>query len=291
MAVSPDGRHIALARSVSVMHSDPEGDYPYNAVAILLCGPTGNDARCVGLAEPTDGGPPLSFTQDSSRLYGPWIFPCPPTPRGFIEYVDSNYGSDTYLDVNYIDTQTRIGGKDAELPDYEFYDKSPQSDYFAYESLDEPALSFALFAGGGNQGSFHTTPEYTWGWYEWVLPDRLLVNLDDGRQQLVSVDGTSLPPVQGVWHCYCSLSDGTCLYSDDRGKSVKYGKVDWTTFSVDWWVDRPDLARFAEPLGEGGMPERLNKWLPLDDSTGVVIIEPGEGEVYLAKVSREGAKP
>ena len=127
LRVSPDGRHVALAKVVGVTHQDPQGDYPDFAVAIVLSDPTGADARCVALADLSDGGPQLDFTQDSARLVGPFFYPCLPTAAGLMAYAANGYVA-TAADYNYIDTATGAGGMLPELPDYEFYTKAPLSD-------------------------------------------------------------------------------------------------------------------------------------------------------------------
>jgi hypothetical protein len=291
MAVSPDGKHVAMATSVGVTQKDPDGDYIESTVAILLSGPDGADAGCVALAELSDGGPQLDFTQDSSRLVGPWFIPCQPTPAGYRRYVSNDYSDPTVTQFNYIDSSTSASAFQAGLPDYEYYMKAPESDYIVYEDLDEPGLRFVSLTSPGDLASYNASTGKSYGYYEWVLPDALLCNLDDGSQQLVSVDGSSRAEPQPLWHCYCTMPDGTCLFSDDRGQSVKYGKVDWRTFTVDWWVDRPDLVRFVEPLGDPAWPGRTNTWIPLRDSSAVVIISPEDGDLVLAQLSRAGAKP
>lgn len=291
LRVSPDGQHVAVAVGVGVTHPDPDGDYMDTAIAIVLSGPAGANARCVALAEVTDGGPQLDFTQDSSRLIGPWFFHCQPSAKAFQTYIASGYEAMPALAFNYIDTRTGKGGMQAGLPDYEFYMKAPDSDFFVSEALDEPGLTFATLTAPGITGSYIPDAAGVWSEYQWVLPDALLLGFADGSQRLVYVDGTHAPAPDPVWRCYATLPDGTCLFSDDRGNTVKYGKVDWPTFSIDWWIERPDLARFAEPLSAEGWPERVNTWIPLRDSSGVVIIEPGTGDVVCPRVSREGAKP
>jgi hypothetical protein len=293
LAVSPDGRHVALAKAVGVTHADPQGDYPEFSVAVVLSDPTGADARCVALADLTDGGPPLDFTADSARLVGPGYDPCPPTPAGLLAWATSGYAARDDAQFNYVDTATGAGGTQPGLPDYEFYTKAPLSDNFVYESLDDPALSFGSFTGAGRLGQYSAPEGRYWGYYEWVLGDTLLLTLDDLTQQLVRTDGSVLPRVRKghaapLWHCYCTLPDGTCLFSDDGGISFSYGQVDWPTLSVSWRVALPQLARFSEPLGEEGWPLRINKWLPLRDSSGVVVITPDAGEVALVKLSRAG---
>ena len=104
-------------------------------------------------------------------------------------------------------------------------------------------------------------------------------------------DGSVVPRPRAVkatalWHCYCTLPDGSCLFSDDGGLSFSYGQVDWPALSASWRVAVPGLARFAEPLGEEGWPLRINKWIPLRDSSGVVVITPDAGDVALVKLSR-----
>lgn len=291
MAVSPDGKHVAMATGVGTTHKDPDGDYTDFTIAVLLSGPEGTDARCVALAEVTDGGPQLDFTQDSARLVGPWFFACQPTPDGYRKYVANDYRDPSVTQFNYIDCATGSGGLQADLPDFEYYTKAPDSDFVVYEDLDEAGFRFVSLTEPAPPAIYLPPAGKSSSFYEWVLPDAMLFNLDDGSQQLVSVDGTTKPVLQPLWHCYVTLPDGTCLFSDDRGKSVKYGKVDWPTTTVDWWVERPDLARFAEPLGEMSWPSPINKWVPLPDSSGVVIIAPDEGDLVLAHLSREGAKP
>jgi len=291
LAVSPDGQHVALAKAVGVTHKDPEGGYPEFAVAVVLCDPTGAHARCVALADLSDGGPPLDFTQDSARLVGPWFVPCPPTAAGFRAYAASGFVAPADAYIDYIDTATGAGAVQPGLPEYEFYSKAALSDYFVYESMDEPMLSFASFTGSGELGHYTPPKGRYWGYYEWVTGDTLLLTLDGLTQQLVRVDGSVLPRARAgeaapLWHCYASLPDGSCLFSDDGGMSVSYGEVDWPQLSVSWRAPQPQLAPYAEQLGEEGWPLRINKWIPLRDGSGVVIISPGEGEVVLARLSR-----
>lgn len=291
MAVSPDGKHVAMATNVGVTHNDPNGDYIDSTVAIVLCGPDGTDARCVALAELTDGGPQLNFTQDSSRLIGPWYIACQPTPEGYRKYVVDGFSDPRVTQYNSIDTATGAAALIKDFPDFDYYMKAPDSDFVVAEELDVPGLQLVSVTEPSQSATYLPPEGKLLGFYEWVLPDALLLNLDDGSQHLLSVDGSSKPAPKPLWHCYVTLPDGTCLFSDDRGQSVKYGKVDWPTFTVDWWVDRPDLARFAEPLGEMSWPGRLSKWVPLRDSSAVVIVSPEEGDLVLAKLSRAGAKP
>jgi hypothetical protein len=291
MALSTDGKHVAMATSVGVTQKDPDGDYIQQTVAIVLSGPDGTDARCVALADLSDGGPQLDFTQDSARLVGPWFFACPPTPDGYRKYVANDYKDPSVVQFNYIDCATGRGALQENLPDFEFYTKAADSDFVVYEDLDEPGFKFVSLTDPKKPATYLPPDGNATSFYEWVLPDAMLINLEDGAQQLVSVDGSIKLVLKPLWHCYVTLPDGTCLFSDDRGKSVKYGKVDWPTTTVDWWVERPDLARFAEPLGEMSWPSPINKWVPLRDSSGVVIIAPEEGDVFFVQLSRAGAKP
>lgn len=291
LAVSPNGRHVALAVTVGATHRDPAGDYMDTAVAVILSDHTGAKARCVALAELTDGGPPLDFTTDNRRLVGPWLFPCPPTAAAFQQYINQEHDAPEADAINYIDTRSRTGMLQDGLPDHEFYVKAEYSDFFVCESLDEPGLIFASFTHPGIAGRYNPPEAWAWNDYQWVLPEALLVSYGEASQTLVDVDGTRHAAPQPVWRCYTTLPDGTCLFSNDRGRSVKYGKVDWPTFTVDWWVERPDLAGFREPLNADGWPEQLHQWIPLRDASGVLIIDPAEGSLVLTRVSREGALP
>ncbi|MCC7478130.1 hypothetical protein IT575_06675 [bacterium] len=293
LLVSPDGKWVAISRLVTT--PVPGQDYPARCNAVVICSSAGGDGRCVALAEETDGGPQLAFSKGGSRLNALLYIPGEPTAEHYASLVSSSE-ADIWQEglYNYVDLPGGERGLLPGLDNAEFFDRSPLSDNFWYQELDNHATMFSNFAEGGELGRFTPASETDLTIFsEWVLPDALLLALAGPRQLLVRVDGSSADvPAGGYWRCFCSFPDGACLFSRDGGVSIEYGKVDWSSFSVDWSVERPELSALGEPLVRDiEVPEIVHDWQALRDGSGFLVREPTYAGLYVVKVSKEGAKP
>ncbi len=293
LLVSPDGKRVAVSRLVTT--SVPNQDYPARCNAVVICSSSGGDGRCIALAEETDGGPQLAFSQDSQRLFALYFIPGEPTAAHYASLVSSSEASVWEQDhYNFVELASGNRGLLPGLDNAESFDKCPQGDNFSYQELDNMATMFSSFDSGGELGRFKPASDTDWTIFsEWVLPDAMLLALAGPRQLLVRTDGSSKEvPDGGYWRCFCSFDDGACLFSRDRGASIEYGKVDWSSFTVDWSVARPDLSALAEPLeADSELPVVQHNWQPLRDGSGFIVREPTYAGLYVVPVNKEGAKP
>ena len=288
---SADGRLIALAFNVRTPNGAAKAadQAPLFAVAIVLCAADGSGARSVALAEETDGGPRLFFTQDGSLLLGPDFDPCDPGPdalRAWYQRMEQRSDGPLPAPVDAVETLSgkRVGQPDLQQADW--FDKCPYSDDFYYETMDDPTLSFGRLTGpdAGVSGQFLPPKPDDEGFTQlgWAAPGLLLGWLQ-GRQVVLTLDGQphSAPP--GRWISYCWLRDGRSYFSRDGGKSIELGHVDWLTGKVTGAQPRPDLAFYAQPLDASGLPARLDTWRALPDGSGALVREPAEGGLALVR--------
>jgi hypothetical protein len=282
LAARADGSLVALAHYVTFAATDPAQDYPNTAYLLLLCRPDGS-TRPAALVEPTDGGPHLDFSQDGRYLIGPWFYDCAPSIAGYEEwYASLNQTmeiTDNKVYTNALDVETGQLVALASLADTEWgVNKSPYSDWYAYEDMDTPMWHFGCLSGpeAGLTGSWE--PEQGTEYVQnnsWVGPELLLLWRSAG-QLLVDVHGTAWPAPAGKWVSYCLLPDGRSFFSRDSGASIELGRIDWRTGAVTDGRACPELAHFAVPYDpENGWPERFDTWMPLPDSSGAVVHTPG----------------
>jgi hypothetical protein len=290
LAASADGSQVALAWYVQFAPVDPEQDYPNTAYLLLLCRADGSGAHAAALVEPTDGGPRLDFTADGRYIIGPWYYDCPPTPAGYAQWYANlsltNEITDEYVPTNALDTQTGQLVHLAGLADPEWgVDKSPYSDWYAYEDMDTPAWHFGCLSGPAAGLSASWTPqheaEYVQNSY-WLGPQELLL-WTAGGQLVADMQGRAAPAPAGTWVSFCRLPDGRSFFSRDGGASIELGRVDWRSGQVTGGRACPELAHFAVPYDpETGWPQgRRDTWWPLPG--GALVNTPGEdgGGLYL----------
>jgi hypothetical protein len=288
-AISPDGRLVALAYNVTATNGRPEPEQAYDLfqTAIVLCDPAGSQARCVALAEQTDGGPRLYFSQDSRLLVGPELDPVDPTPQDlrawYAEMADE--GKAPRPQVNAIETAS---GRRIALPalkDAAWLDKCPYSDDYFFDEMDEPVVHYGRLSGprAGLTGAFRPADNEGFSKYDWVAPGTLLCWLK-GRQVVVDMAGKPHRVKTGVWVGYTWLPDGRSFFSRDGGRTLELGSVDWLTGRVAHALSQPGLKAYAMPLNSEGWPERVDTWTPLPDSSGVLIREPGDGGLVFVQL-------
>ena len=287
---SPDGRWVCFAREVGAdiakfaqrqpVDGTLAGQEQFWAVAVVLARADGSGAHAVALGQEAGGGPDYDFTQDSVRLVGQPFEPCLPDAQHCYDYGRTIWEVPPLARFNYIDVASGERGLLDDLPVSDGYWKCPYSDYFRAENNDYDVHQFSSFDGGGITGEYTCPPPANHGaMLGWVLEDAVLLAQADG-QGLLYVDGTFRKAPQAVWDVRCWLPDGTYIFSDGAGATLKYGKLDWNSFSVDWAVARPDLVQYIDA-----------HWQALADSSGVLIQPWDTGELYFALVSRASARP
>jgi hypothetical protein len=288
-AVSPDGKLVALALRVSTSNGAARraDAAPLFVEAVLLCAADGGSPRCVALADETDGGPPLYFTQDSKTLVGPEYDPCEPTPQGLRDWY-KGMDSQSAAELPPVDAVDTASGRRLALPalaQAAWLEKCPYSDDFAYAEMDTPTVHYGSLAGpqAGLTGAF-TPPDGQDGFTQaaWAAPGLQLCWLQ-GRQVLVTMDGKLHPAAAGRWACYVRLPDGRSFFSRDGGRSIELGQVDWLGGAVSGAQARPDLQPYAVPLDAAGWPDRVDNWKALPDSSGALVLAPGEGILALVR--------
>jgi hypothetical protein len=293
LSTSPDGQWVCLAREVGAdakLLAQRAGDAePLGnlrgfehlwAVAILLCRVDGSGARLVGLGVEAGGGPDYDFTMDSSRLVGQPFLPCLPDALSCYKYMSRIWEVLPIPQFNCVDVSTGERGLLPDLPVSDGYWKCPYSDNFRAENNWYDEHQFSTFDGGGILGQYSCPPPEGYGrMHGWVLPDAVLLSQADG-QGLLYIDGTYHPAPTAGWEVYCWLDDGSYLFSDDGGQSIKYGKVDWPTFSVDWYVTLPALAVLQDAA-----------WAGLPGAAAALAFRWDTGELWYVPLSRAGSKP
>jgi len=280
MTASPDGQWLCYDYWAE-LPTDAALNYEHmrRSELVMVSRPDGSEARPVGVTIQVGGGPQFDFTSDSAWLVGQPFLACRPTPESYARYLNNDWDDPEVEEFNYYDLTTGEYGWQEEISVGDGYWKCPYSDNFRIENNWYAEHQFSNFKTGGILGEW-TTPDGNDAYISgWVLPDAVLL-IGQDQSGLLYVDGTYLSAPSPGWQVYCWLPDGTFVFSDDDGESIKYGKVDWTTFSIDWYVDRPDLIDYS-----------YYTMLPLRDSSGILLTQWGGDELLYTGVSREGAKP
>ncbi len=280
MSSSADGTLLCLDEWATV----PDGlslnnENMRQAQLVILCGPTGNNPRVAALTILVGGGPHFAFNQAGTRLYGSPILPCAPTPAGYAEYINDPGGERDWPEYNYIDLESWEPGFQPDLYLGDGFWKCPYSDNFRIENNWYAVHEFSNLTGGGILGRWASPDGVEAHIDGWVLEDAVLL-IGPSAYGLLWVDGRFIAAPHQRWRVYCWLSDGTYIFSDDGGESVKYGKVDWSSFSVDWWVDRPDLTGYTDYV-----------FHPVAGSEAVFIHDQAAGRLWHTTLTREGARP
>jgi hypothetical protein len=280
MSASPDGQWLCYDYWAQVPDSVALNfEHMRQAELVMLSRPDGSEARPIGVTIQVGGGPQFDFTSDSAWVVGQPFLACRPTPESYARYLNNDWDDPEVPEFNYYDLSNGEYGWQEEVATGDGYWKCPYSDNFRIENNWYAEHQFSNFRTGGLLGEW-TTPDGSEAYISgWVLPDAMLLE-SGGQYGLLYVDGTFLPAAIPGWEAYCWLPDGTFIFSDNEGRTVSYGKVDWTTFTVDWAVERPDLVDYL-----------YYTMLPLRDSSGILVAEWGGGNLFYTPVSREGAKP
>jgi hypothetical protein len=280
LSASPDGQWLCYDLWAE-LPEDVEINFEHmrSAELVMLSRPDGSEARPIAVTIQVGGGPQFDFTSDSAWLVGQPFLACRPTPESYARYLNNDWSDPQVPEFNYYDLGTDEYGWIDDVATGDGYWKCPYSDNFRIENNWYAQHQFSNFKTGGILGSWASPEEADAPVSGWVLQDAVLLN-GETFAGLLYVDGTTVPAPGHGWEAYCWLPDGSCLFSDDGGATVKYGKVDWTTFSVDWSVDRPDLVDYVN-----------HTMLPLRDSSGVLMSQWGGGELLYSPVSRAGSKP
>jgi len=284
LELSPDGKWIMYAQMVWLdgeLSRSPNAPFILrNAVAVVVCRPDGTGARCIGLGIDVGGGPQFDFTQDSKGVFGQPFLPCEPTVPAFVEFTTNGWPDTDENYYNYVDLESgnRILLEGLEISDgyYEcpYSDNVAGTDWFSkvwFSNVAENELTGGLDLIESDVGLTIDA---------WVLQDAVLASWLD-VYALVYTDGAvAIDGSERKWRMYCWLPNGTYLFSEDDGETIKYGKVDWSSFTVDWWVDRSDLLPYLRGNAEA-----------LPDSSGIIFRRWDSGALFYTPVSRKGAKP
>jgi hypothetical protein len=283
LSTSPDGEWVCFDTTVMLPEAFTlEYEVMRRPNIAVVCRADGSDARPVALFHLVGGGPVFDFTSDSRRLVGQPMLPCPPTPEGYAAYLADSMDGQVIPYFNYYELETGECGYREDVDISDGYWKCPYSDNFRIENNDYSEHRFSNFETGGILGEYTISRKSANGCLlGWVLPDAMLLGGDTGGG-LLYVDGSFKAAPNPGWEVYCWLPDGTYIFRDGVGKEVQHGKVDWSSFTVDWSVAHPELAPYGSFQAN---------YIPLADSSGVAIHDYSDGPLLYAPLSREGAKP
>ena len=192
---------------------------------VVCCGPDGSEPRLLGLAQDAGGGPYFGFTMDSRHVYGSWAS-CSPSPESYVRYIRSETGpaAEPWLMVDVV-TGSRCGNR-AVLEDG--FVANSVSDHVATGG-DPPNRIVNVMSGETVLARTGTCSDAIID--VWVLPDAGLAGSRPGAQVLRRIDGTETINPGDPYEVYCLLPDGGCVFSQDRGRTVSVGQIDWDDFS------------------------------------------------------------
>lgn len=279
LEASPDGQWVCFDYPVYLPEDIPITHEGMRWVqAVVLSRADGTGARAVALSILVGGGPGFAFSHDGRRIYGSPILPCEPDAEHFAEFASATDGW-VGEPCNYIEVATGARGYQEGVELGDGFWKCPYSDNYRIENNWYAVHEFGNLTTGGILGRWESPDERSAYVDGWVLADAVLLS-GPAAHGLLYVDGRFVPAPSEGWHCYGWLGDGTYIFSDDGGETVKYGKVDWSSFTVDWWVARPDLAGCVDGV-----------LYPVAGIDALVIFDPVTSMLRLTRVTREGARP
>ncbi|MBN2081721.1 hypothetical protein JW859_05865 [bacterium] len=281
LKASPDGQWLCYDQWVHLPDEfATEFEYMHQAELVMLSRPDGSEARPIAVTIQVGGGAEFDFTADGSRIVGQPLIKCLPTPGSYARFLELDGADPDVPPFNYYDVTTGERGYLESLNIGDGYWKCPYSDNFRLENNWYAEHRFGNFMSGEILGEWIEPEGRDAFLSNWVLPDAMLMS-NPGRTGLLYVDGRFMPAPQDCWHCYCWLPDGTFLFSLDDGFTVRYGKVDWSSFTIDWATDASPLADYL-----------YYNWTPLADSSGILLTTWDRGgELLWTPVSKAGAKP
>jgi hypothetical protein len=262
LCVSPDLQWVCYSTETRLPDSYAlKFDGMRYGLAVILAHADGSGAKCVALSIEVGGGPEFAFTQDSARLVGSPFLPCPPTPQGYADYINSDMAARTLPEFNCIETATGQTGAIAGLQVGDGFWKCPYSDNFRIENNWYAEHNFSSFATSGLTGTFKTSDEADCRLYGWVLPDALLIEFD-GKTGLLYTNGQFRQAPQAGLKVYCWLPDGTYLLREREDRPVLHARVDWGAWQI----------KDAQPVSD--YPEQDWPYLiPLLDSSAVLVMQ------------------
>ena len=281
LEASPNGQWLVYDQWARLPDSyATEFEHMRVAELIMVSRPDGSEARPIGITVQVGGGAQFSFTSDSTRIVGLPILNCLPTPESYARMLNQDWSDPDCPEWNYYDVKTGEHGWLDGLEISDGYWKCPYSDNYRLENNWYAVHRFGNFRISNVLGEWSTEDASDAFISGWVLPDAVLL-ANPGLTGLLYVDGRFTPAPQDGWQAYCWLPDGTFLFSRDDGFNVEYGKVDWSSFTVDWSVGTATLADYLH-----------YSWTPLCDSSGILLTSwDSGGELLWLPLSRAGAKP
>ena len=282
MQSSPNGQWVALMQGVRLPDGLVPEEYPGMSCCevVLLCQADGSRAVPVTLTIMVGGGPRFDFTTDGRRVVGSPFLDCIPDAAHYAEFLSRDPDTEPPLRFNQYCISTGVREYLPGIDTGDGYWKCPYSDNFRIENNWYDEYRFGNFSMGGLIGEYTIPGDNPQGRaFGWVLPGAMLIDSANGSG-LVHVDGRYTPAPAGDWVCYCWLPDGSYLFSDDGGTTIMHGKVDWTTFTIDWYVEHPELQEYSH-----------YDFVPVRDSAGVLIHGWDQGELLYLPLSKAGAKP
>jgi len=278
ISVSPDLKWVCVAQAVILPESFPLPEECHGMRSVLvgvIAKRDGSGAWPAFIGGAAGGGPTYVFTDDSKLLVGSPMFACETTPESYFAFLGSERKNQTLEQFNTVETETRERMM-LDFPDIsDGFWKCPRSDYFRVENNWYQVHSFASFHEPELLCTWETPAGLNSEFLGWVLPDAVLLNLDEG-QLLLFVDGESrvvefpfqLVPV--AW-----LPDGSYLYTENGDSEQLYhASIDWNSFEI------------SDP-GVFYLPEEMRglRLVPMPGSRGIFCVNAQEtGNLYFTRL-------
>jgi hypothetical protein len=238
---------------------------------VVVCRRDGSESRAVAISQEVGGGPNFDFTTDSRYLYGQPLFRCEPTAEGYLEFMRSiredgwedGWAIQPFASIDLI-SGARLGRRG---PLSDGYEPNPLSDLVAGGCFPPnaivrmPETEVLVDLGIPSDTELGS----------WVLPEACLA-WRDGRQGLLHSDGSFVPsPSADEIEVYCCLPTGDYFYSVDEGSTIRFGAIDWETFTGNEYVFVPDLE---------GLISRWTMAKATPDGQGILFRSYGDRGLY-----------
>jgi hypothetical protein len=277
-AVSPNGKWSAVA--YLAQPKPIPGQNETETVALIMLVDDTQLGRMVGLCRIDQGPVLLKFTSDSRRLVMAPTLPCELTAVAARTCLSGRTASGKNKRYDYYDVKSARRGALEGFEHRANFCADPNSDLVLCASGDDVPdgeLDFVNVLTGATVASYK--PGCSGGdiWLNgWVSKKDVLVTIGAGssarRQGLLSTNGSFKAAPKPIWDVRCLLDNGTCVFSDDGGKTLKHGDVDWPGFTV----------RGAKKLRSFGDPMKLSV-CGMKGSGALLVYCGGDGTLWLLR--------
>jgi len=241
LKTSPDGNLLLVAVRVQMPDSLPAGGIPMpDPVVLVVCDQEGGSVQVIGVTSDSDEPLSFDFTQDSRLLYGARILNCLPDPESYFSlYLGDESSSLRPFDVVDLEEAARFSSNGI-IGNYVVC--NPWSDLVAAgnDSLTTIA-DMAAFSVVFEDSSLTSSVIE-----QWVEPDAGLA-WRDTTQIVRFSDGTVFENPGEPIDVLCRLSDGSYIFSVDRGETTERGRINWSTFAVEDSSPLSDLIGYLTP--------------------------------------------